>query len=249
VPATPENHLLERLRQARERAGLFIDFDGTLSDIVARPELAEPAPGALGVLARLTHRFAVVAVVSGRSAEDLHRLLPVPGVEVFGLYGIAEDAPSPSIQAARDEVEAVAQGVKGAWVEDKRVSLAVHYRVAEDVGSAGKTLSDALGRVAERHGLDLLAAKVALELVPSGTPGKGSVIVSEQGRRDLQACLYAGDDMADLSAFVALDELAGRSVLTVKVAVRSAETPDELESRADIVVERPAGLVELLSGL
>ena len=51
--------------------------------------------------------------------------------------------------------------------------------------------------------------------------------------------------MADLSAFLGLDELAGRGVLTVKVAVRSAETPDELESRADIVVEWPAGLVKL----
>ena len=135
------------------------------------------------------------------------------------------------------------------WVEDKTASLAVHYRAADDGDSAAQVLSDALRRVADRHGLDVLAAKMALELIPPGARGKGSVIVSEQRRRDLRACLYAGDDVADLSAFAALDELAGKGTLTVKVAVRSAETPDALMSRADIVVERRAGLVELLSGL
>jgi hypothetical protein len=54
---------------------------------------------------------------------------------------------------------------------------------------------------------------------------------------------------ADLQAFAALDQLRAEGVRTVKVAVRSAETPEELVSNADIVVERPAGLVELLSDL
>jgi trehalose 6-phosphate phosphatase len=61
--------------------------------------------------------------------------------------------------------------------------------------------------------------------------------------------LYAGDDHADLDAFAALDRLSERGALTVKVAVRGAETPAELVEAADVVVGGPLGLVDLLAQL
>ncbi len=61
--------------------------------------------------------------------------------------------------------------------------------------------------------------------------------------------LYAGDDHADLDAFAALDRLAERGTLAVRVAVRGRETPPELEEAADLVVDEPRGLVELLRQL
>jgi trehalose 6-phosphate phosphatase len=67
-------------------------------------------------------------------------------------------------------------------------------------------------------------------------------------RHALAGCLYAGDDLPDLDAFAALDRMAGERV-TVKVAVRTEETPGELIAAADVVVDRPAGLLRLLSGL
>jgi trehalose 6-phosphate phosphatase len=241
--------VLERLREAAARTGLFLDFDGTLSDIVPRPELAKPVPGAASVLSRLASRYALVAVVSGRPGAEMRRLLPVRGVQVFGLYGLPEGIPPSSVVGAWDDVEAAAGGVPGAWVENKVSSLAVHYRAAQDVDAAGRELSEALRSIADRLGLTVMPGKMVVELVPPDTPGKGSVILAERAARDLRACLYAGDDLADLHAFAALDQLRGEGIPTVKVAVRSAETPDELLSEADIVVERPAGLVELLSGL
>ena len=63
----------------------------------------------------------------------------------------------------------------------------------------------------------------------------------------IDGCLYAGDDMADLDAFSAIDGLA--DVASVRVAVRSEETPQELIAGADLVVDRPAGLVRLVSAL
>jgi trehalose 6-phosphate phosphatase len=228
---------------------LFLDFDGTLSDIVLRPELAKPVPGTAIVLSRLAGRYGLVALVSGRPADEVRRLVPVPGIEVFGLYGIPDGPPSPTVGLARDEVEAVARRVRGAWVENKRILLAVHYRAAEDAEEAGRELSQAIRSVAERFGLAVMPGKMVIELVPLDTPGKGSVILAERASRDLRACLYAGDDVADLHAFAALDRLRAEGVLTVKVAVRSAETPEKLASKADIVVEGPAGLVELLSDL
>jgi trehalose 6-phosphate phosphatase len=201
------------------------------------------------VLSRLASRYAVVCIVSGRQAEEIRRLVPVPGVEAFGTYGLTEGAPSPPMANARGEVEQAARRVGGAWVENKQVSLAVHYRAAQNVLAAERILTEVLGSVADRHGLVLMRGKMVVELVPPDTPGKGSMILSEQRERDLRSCLYAGDDAADLQAFGALDELRDQGLLTVKVAVRSAETPPALMSEADVVVDRPAGLVELLSEL
>lgn len=65
----------------------------------------------------------------------------------------------------------------------------------------------------------------------------------------LDAALFAGDDLADLRAFAALDRLAERGVLTVKIAVRGPETPRALTDAADVVVDGPAGLVILLDRL
>jgi trehalose 6-phosphate phosphatase len=243
------NPLLERFRQVKDRAGLFLDFDGTLSNIVPRPELARPAPGAVTVLSRLAQSYAVVGLVSGRPADEVRRLVPVHGIEVFGTYGLSDAVPYSYVGQARDEVEEAARLVRGAWLEDKGVSLAVHYRAAEDPQSAEQVLGEALGAIAARHGLTLMAGKMVLELVPRDTPGKGSVVLREQRARDLTACLFAGDDMADLHAFAALDRLRQQGLLTIKVAVRSEETPEELTAAADIVAERPAGLVELLSDL
>ena len=64
--------LLLRLRRDPGRTGLFFDFDGTLSDIVSRPELASPYLGIPHLLGELAARYAVVAVVSGRTKEQLY---------------------------------------------------------------------------------------------------------------------------------------------------------------------------------
>jgi trehalose 6-phosphate phosphatase len=65
----------------------------------------------------------------------------------------------------------------------------------------------------------------------------------------LEGCLFAGDDLPDLDAFEALDRLSSAGVATVKVAVRTEETPADLLAAADVAVERPAGLLKLLSRL
>jgi trehalose 6-phosphate phosphatase len=78
---------------------------------------------------------------------------------------------------------------------------------------------------------------------------KGGAVERLAGRDGLDAVLYAGDDHADLDAFVALDRLERDGALTVKVAVRGPETPETLTAVADLVVDGPAGLVGLLAQL
>jgi trehalose 6-phosphate phosphatase len=235
-----------------DRAGIFLDFDGTLSEIVARPDLAVALPGVADVLTSLRDRYPLVAVVSGRPSRTVRDLLPVPGLEVFGLYGLsrAEERDGPSrMGAALHDVMRVVAGVPRAWVEDKGASLAVHWREAPDPERAGAVLTPELAAVARRHGLSVLPGKMVLELSAYPVPGKGAVVLRESRSRGLRGCLYAGDDVADLDAFAALEELAAGGMHTVKVAMRSPEAPAGLLERADVVVGGPADLLAILERL
>jgi trehalose 6-phosphate phosphatase len=191
----------------------------------------------------------MVAIITGRPARQLRELINVEGVTIVGLYGLPEDQDRDRILAAIGDVEGAAALVPGAWVEDKGASLAVHYRAADDPVRAEAVLKPALDGIAKRNGLSLFEGKMVVEVAAGSVPGKGAVVKALVLERRLDGCLYAGDDRPDLDAFAALDELAAAGLATVKVAVRSAETPEELLSAADVVVESPAALVQFLSKL
>lgn len=235
----------DAFRRRARRAGVFLDFDGSLSAIVARPELAGPVAGARDALLGLVARYPIVAIVSGRSADELARLLDVDGITYEGLYGIEETATDITL-ALLPGVERAAALVPEAWVEDKRISVAVHYRAAPDPSAARAALVSALAPIAASAGLKLLEGKMVLELVPAGRPLKGGAVERLARERGLDAVLFAGDDVADIDAFEALDRLSDEDMLTLRVAVRGPETPEELVRRADIAVDGPGGLVELL---
>ncbi len=90
---------------------------------------------------------------------------------------------------------------------------------------------------------------MVLELVPADRPRKGGAVERLVGEYGLAAVLFAGDDVADLDAFDALDRSAARGCLAVKVAVGGSETPRDLLDGADLVVDGPEGLIDLLRQL
>jgi trehalose 6-phosphate phosphatase len=215
---------------------------------VARPELARPVAGASEALAALVPRYRVVGVLTGRRAEEVLALLPVRGLEILGLYGLQGRAPELAAVVSA-QVRAAADRIQEAWVDDKQISIAVHYRQAPDPRAARAELLAALQPIATENGLELVEGKMVLELVPPDRPMKGGALERLAGRHELRGVLYAGDDRADLDAFAGLDRLAAHGVATVRVAVRGPETPEDLLSAADVVVEGPTGLVELLGQL
>ena len=237
---------------------MFLDFDGTLSEIAAVPDAAVAIPGAAETLEGLARRFRLVALVTGRRVAEVERRVGRPeGVRVFGLYGLERGpggepsrAAAPGSRAVEEVLPRVlelAAEVPGSLVEPKGPNLAVHYRLSPDPEAARASLLRALEPLARGTGLKLIEGKRVLELVPSRSPSKGDVVAREAA--GLEAVLYAGDDAADIQAFAALDELAEGGVRTVKVAVRSAETPPGLLEAADLTVEGPAGLLGMLRGL
>ncbi|MGZ5300341.1 MAG: trehalose-phosphatase [Actinomycetota bacterium] len=239
---------LDAFAGAAASAGILLDIDGTLSPIVERPELAELAAGARPVLARLVARFRVVAAISGRTRDELEGLVGVAGVRLIGSYGLATGSVPADVISA---VLAAADEVEGAWMETKGATIAVHYRATPNANAAGRVLQERLSALAVPARMALAPGKHVVELVPAGLPLKeGAVerIIQDEG---LRAALYAGDDLADLLAFEALDRARedGRLEHAVKIAVRGAETPETLEAAADVVVDGPAEMVELLATL
>jgi trehalose 6-phosphate phosphatase len=229
-------------------AGILLDVDGTLSPIVERPELAELAARAKPVLSHLVEKYRVVAAISGRTRDELEWLVGVAGVRLIGSYGLAPGAVPADVISA---VLAAADEVEGAWMETKGATIAVHYRTTADADAAGRMLEERLGALAVPARMALLPGKHVVELVPAGLPLKEGAVERIIKDERLRAALYAGDDLADLLAFEALDRAReeGRLELSVKVAVQGAETPDALVAAADLVVSGPAEMVELLSTL
>jgi trehalose 6-phosphate phosphatase len=244
------------------RGGLFMDFDGTLSEIVPQPQDARPIAGARQVLDELSHRFAAVAVVSGRSAHQLSEWLG-PSIEIWGLHGAERafggrvelsDAVAPyadAIDAARSAaIERFQRSdLEGAVVEDKGAMVALHYRTARDPDAAGRIIAAVADDLATGHGLKVTAARMVYELRPPIEVSKRQVVERRARELDLQAACFVGDDSVDLPAFDALDGLQSEGRVCLRVAVRSDESPPELIDRADHVVDGPTGALRFLQEL
>lgn len=242
--------------------GLFLDFDGTLSHVVAVPTDARPAPGAPELLKRLARKFAVTAVVSGRSAADLLAWLG-PDLEIWGLHGAertvdgrVEVSPlaTPHISRMREVRRDAARRLDalhlaGVILEDKGVMLTLHYRTATHRAEAKRALEKIVVEVASAHGLVHAQGRMSFELRPPVDFSKADVVLERSNELELTAVAFAGDDAVDLPAFDALDRLEAGGVATLRVAVASLEAPPELLQRADVVIEGPAGVLEWLRSL
>jgi len=232
--------LLVELAESPGEAAVLLDVDGTLAPIVARPELATVPEETRAELRRLVRRYALVACISGRTGVDAARVVGVDGPVYVGVHGLEL---APEAERWRGPLREFAESVD--WpVEDKGLAVVFHYREAENEEAALGVLRGVAAR-ATALGLRAQFGRKVLEVRPPVAADKGTAVRALLEQRGLQRALYAGDDTTDLDAFRGLDGLD----LSVRIAVASAEGPPELRDAADLVVESPAELTELLRGL
>ena len=247
---------------APARAAVVLDFDGTLSPLVDRPEDARPAPGAMEALARIADVVGHVAILSGRPADVLVGLAGLDPelsgrLEVLGLYGmqrwrggvLESPPPAPGIAVARERLPQITAGAgDGVHVEEKGLSLAVHTRRAAHPQEALDALTPKLYRLADETGLSVVTGAFVLELRTPG-PDKGGALADYVARTGAGVVLYAGGDDGDIPV---LDTAVGLRDRGVPVAVVCSDRPDgpsALRDSADLVVDGPAGMVALLDAL
>jgi trehalose 6-phosphate phosphatase len=265
-PRTPTGRwALQRLVADPSQALIALDFDGTLAPIVSDPAAATAHPQAAETLARLAAVVGHLVILTGRPAAVAVRLggfESVAGLKrlvVLGQYGaerweagrgvVGIPAAPAGLSAARRELPSVLAraDASGADIEDKGAALAVHVRRMTDPEGAMARLRDPLQRLARRCGLRLEPGRLVLELRPRGVD-KGRALRSILTETGARTVAYAGDDLGDLAAYDAVEEVRAHGLAGLLLCAGSAEV-SELAERADIVLDGPAAVVGWLRQL
>lgn len=191
-------------RFARPDTLLAFDYDGTLAPIVADPQRARLRPRTHTLLARVSERYPTI-VITGRSRLDLlRRLSGLSALEVIGNHGL-ETAGANRLEYVRRVKSwhtALARElptIPGLVIEDKRYSLALHYRYCPDPAAA-RTVIRAVAQTL--NGVRRVGGKSVLNLIPAEAPNKGHAVLAACARRACARALYIGDDETDEDVFI-----------------------------------------------
>jgi trehalose 6-phosphate phosphatase len=253
----PLPDVLAPLAAAPTRTALFLDFDGTLSSIVADPRDARPLPEVPALLSQLAKEFELVAVISGRPTAFLAGALGSPaGVTLAGLYGLERALQGPEHDSWSDVIDEVVRDAEatappGIYVEPKGLTVTLHWRHAP---AQKEWVTSFAERAAAEHDLLVHQGRHERELRPPLEVDKGTVVRSlaaeKAGHLDNAAAF--GDDIGDLPAFEAVTELTkpdGTPLYTVRVAAVDTESPQQVADAADLTVSGATGAVALLAAL
>ncbi len=223
------------------------DFDGTLSPIVPLPDQAFlPAP----ILARLQslQQLARIAILTGRALADIRPRLRFTPDFLIGNHGL-EGLPQTSRQISQfqdlcrnwhgDVRQALASGVladPGVMVEDKQISLSVHYRHAErhePVASALRALFAQLTPAPR-----VIGGKYVFNLLPATAGDKGTAFEHLIRHTGARSAIYVGDDVTDEDVF----KLLRPDLLSIRIG-------QSQHSSAEFFLRRHVDIVRLLDDL
>ncbi|MDZ7704694.1 MAG: trehalose-phosphatase [Trueperaceae bacterium] len=244
--------LLERLTQGR--LALFVDYDGTLTPIVDRPEDAVLSERMRARLARLADRT-TLAVVSGRDLADVRDKVGLDDLYYAGSHGFDIVGPDdtrmqheearaslPDLDEAEQQLNDRLADIAGASVERKRFAIAVHYRraAAEDARQIEAAVDEV---VRDRERLRKKGGKKIFELQPDVDWNKGRAVRWLLERLELNRAdvvpVYIGDDVTDEDAFAALKGDG------IGIRVGSPDAP----TSADYLFEDPDALEQFFGRL
>jgi trehalose 6-phosphate phosphatase len=219
------------------RSALFLDFDGTLTDIAPRPDAVVLHDDLPELLKQLQQRLGgAVALVTGRAQDDIDPMLApwrltLPVAYEHGAVRRSADqtlslAEQPPLARALAAAQSLADRHPGLLVEHKRMSVALHFRQAPELASdCLATMAEAAGQDA---GLQLLHGKAVVE-VKSARVGKGLAIEAFMAEPPFagRVPVFVGDDVTDEPGFVAVQRLGGDGIKVGRGETAAAHRIDD----------------------
>lgn len=221
---------------------ILCDYDGTLTPIVSRPELATLSEKMRGILRLFSdHEHYKLGIISGRALEDVKDLVRIEGIYYAGNHGFEIEGPDtrnvhpiaektrPKIKDICERLESELRNIKGVIVEDKGLSGSVHYRLVskEKVPKVKKIFTEITTPYLDEGVIKLTKGKKVLEIRPKIDWDKGKAVLwildifrKEHGARNILT-IYLGDDKTDEDAFSALQKLNGISILVSPSPIKS----------------------------
>lgn len=243
---------------AGRRPAIFLDYDGTLTPIVARPELAILGPAQRTVIKRLAERLPV-AVISGRDRQDVERLVGIDGLVFAGSHGFDIRVPGagrldhevggdfgPALDRAETELRRLVEPIDGALIERKKLSVAAHYRQIDEADLPA--FFAAIDRVAAAEpDLKRMRGKKVFEFEPKLDWDKGKAVRWLLRALDLDGPdivpLFFGDDVTDENAFAALQADG------IGIVVATPEDDSDRMTAAGFRVDDPDAALAVLQRL
>ncbi|MDO9289416.1 MAG: trehalose-phosphatase [Thermodesulfovibrionales bacterium] len=213
------NGLLNKIKPYNKIA-LFLDYDGTLVPIQKDPSLCVLSDKIKSQLKLLVgSRRCYLTILSGRSLPDIKKMTGIKNIYCGGNHGL--DISGPSIRYTHPKALSTRQfiikikklldkeirTIKGAWLEDKKFTLSLHFRSArtEDIPRVKKIFYDVADEFLEKNLLAIIKGKKVLELVPDVSWNKGKAVrwILQRLKNECMP-IYIGDDQTDETAFKAL---------------------------------------------
>jgi len=255
------SEVAKQLRSARHIL-LLLDYDGTLTLIAERPELASLSAGTRQLLQALAQqRRLTLAIISGRALPDLRQKVGVSDIIYAGNHGLEIEGPGisfvnpvaeeskPLLRRMHYELSQALGAIKGVLVEDKGLTLSVHYRqVAADRSTEVRSIFERIAGDAERLGkIGITSGKKVYEVRPAVAWDKGKVVKMLMGkyggRKSGTLPIYLGDDLTDEDGFKVIENYEGG--ISVFVGEKDSQTsaryflgsPDEVARFLGLLLE------------
>jgi trehalose-phosphatase len=247
------NRVSHRLKSANHIL-LLCDFDGTLTPIMDKPELVSLAPDTKKLILTLSrNRRFTVGIISGRALSDLKGQVGIDGIIYSGNHGLeiegfgtnfleplAEEV-RPFFQILSQVLTIAMRGIKGVFVENKGLTLSVHYRSVD--GTEKRKVDDAFSKITDPLNvtgrIKVTKGKKVYEIRPPGDWNKGKAVswlinkFKESKGKSKALPLYLGDDLTDEDAFKVVEAYGGISIYVGSSDVESAaryylNSPDDV---------------------
>jgi trehalose-phosphatase len=259
----------EVVKQVKEATHilLFLDYDGTLTPIAARPEMAVLSSRAREILKRISHHSLFkLAIISGRSLSVIKALVGVENIAYVGNHGLEIECPlqhrqvqgyekisfthpiareiEPVLKSLEQRLRERLADIDGVVIENKGFTLSIHYRLAKEIAvkKIKKLSLEAIEYGDARDKLQVTEGKKVLEMRPPIEWNKGKAIewLLEIYETPGSLSVFAGDDLTDEDGFRVLQMVGGISIFVGE---------DKASSAADYYIDSPKQLYHWLGKL